>query len=232
MNNDSDWYPGSLSERVDWHVKLDNEASGMASKYGWDAARLASIHADRLWLEHWAGEKLAFDAAGKQLTGYLGIVGGNKTDLDKPVTPAFSFGTPPAEVLPGIEARARELRREAVGRSFYSKADGLLLGFERPPADPLNLSDYTPSIGELKPMSAYRLQVFFAKNGVDAHRFEGRFKGGEWFQISDESESPAVLQLPAQAGGAAAQIEIRSIGMKKYKPVGHESDIKVATIAP
>jgi hypothetical protein len=227
-----DWYPSSLSERVAWHINLDAQAAAFKEKYEWDAATLAWIHADRLWIEYWYNRKVGIDFKEKELTGYIAAISGSKKDVDVPQTPDFSAAAPPAEVAPGIEARARELRRETVGRSFYSKADGLALGFERPASEGLNLSEYTANIGEVKQLTGYRLEATFSKKGVDAYRFEGRFKGGEWFQISDESGSPAILQLPAQAGGAAANIEIRAIGMVKYKPVGQYSPIMVATIAP
>ena len=194
---------------------------------------MASIHADRVWIEYWYHAREEADIKRGQLTQYISTVSGNKTEVDAPATVDFTpTSAPPDEVAPGIEARTRELRRETVNKSGYAKADGALLGFERPASEGLNLSEYTAQIEKMNQFSTYRLEAFFKKTGVDAYRFEGRFKGGEWFHISDESDSPAILQLPAQAGGAAAQIDIRAIGMKKYKPVGHYSDTKTMTIAP
>jgi hypothetical protein len=227
-----DWYPDSLQERVDWHINLDTQAGAFKEKYGWDGTTLAWIHADRLWIEYWYNRKVGVELREKEMTAYIAAISGNKKDADVPQTPDFSADAPPAEVPPGIEARTRDLRRETVGRSFYSKADGLALGFEKPASEGLNLSEYAAHIDRMNQLSGYRLGAFFAKKGVDAYRFEGRFKGGEWFHISDESESGAILQLPAQEGGASAQIDIRAIGMKKYKPVGHYSDTKTMTIAP
>jgi hypothetical protein len=233
VTSGEDWYPSALDKRAEFHINLDNQAADFATKYGWKAEQLASIHADRVWYEYWYPAKLEIDAKNRQLTKYISTIGGNKTDVDAPATVDFTpSGAPPPEVAPGIEARTRELRRETVNKSVYAKADGVLLGFERAAAEGLNLSEYVADIASVRQLTAYRLEAVFAKKGVDAYRFEGRLKGGEWFHISDESSSPAILQLPAQAGGAAAQIELRAVGMSKYKSVGQYSAIMVATIAP
>jgi hypothetical protein len=233
MPTDKDWYPSSFEGQVAFHVNLDDTANDFKAKYGWDDATLAWIHADRLWMVYWYNRQLAIKGKTTELTQYVEKISGNKKDVDPPQTPDFSpASAAPAEVPPGIEDRTRELRRETVNKSNYSDADGLALGFERVASDAIDFTQNVPEIDKLETMPAFDLRVFTAKKGVDAHRYEGRFKGGEWFHISDEAESPAVLHFTPPTPGEAAQVEIRCIGMVKYKIVGLYSAIQTALIAP
>jgi len=232
MSDEKDWYPHPFDERAAFHINLDNNAGDLAAKYGWDAATLASIHADRVWMEGWWQRSVEANAIGKQMTRYIGIVSGNKTDVDAPETVNFKFSSAaPPEVPPGIEARTRALRRETVNKGNYSKADGLLLGFERAASVEKDFSEFIPQI-ILQTLANYQLKAEFFKQGMDAVRFEYRYKGGDWTPLVDAPASPAILTIPAQAAGEAAQIEIRAIFLRKYKVVGKYSPIYSAVIAP
>ena len=231
MLEDKDWYPGRLEDRVAWHARLDERARDFAAKYGWDADLLAAIRADRLWIEHWHNEQVEHEATGRQLTKYIHVIGGNKTDADVPQKPKFNNSDDaPPEVPPGIEARTRALRRETVGRTYYSEADGLALGFEKLPADEPDRSQLAPEL-KIKTLDNYRLEVAFSKQGMGAVRFEVR-RAGSWMPLGDKASSPAVLTVTPTTAGEAEKIELRAVFLKDYEPVGVYSPIYTALIAP
>jgi len=218
-----DWYPQPLAERVDWHINLDNQAVDFREKYGWSAAQVASIHADRLWIEYWYHAREEVDIKRGQLTKYISTISGNKTDADVPLTVDFTpSNEPPAEVPPGIEARTRELRRETVNKSVYAKADGALLGFERSAPTLPDLAQMFPEFS-LRTLVNYQIEASFLKQGMDAVRFEYRYKGGNWMPLGDKASSPAILTISPQTAGEAVQIEIRAIFLRKYQTVGNYS---------
>lgn len=233
MSEDRDWYPQPLDERAAFHIKLDEQAADFAEKYDWDAATLASIHADRLWIEHAWQRRVEFDAKSKQLTEYINTISGNKEDVDTPEPFVFSSkgGAPPPEVPPGIEFRTRALRRETVNRSNYAEADGELLGFERAASAARDSSEIAPEI-TLETLANYQLKAKFSKQNMDAVRFEYRYNGGNWTALTDAPASPATLSVPPQTPNEAAQIEIRAIFLRKYQPIGKYSPSYSAVIAP
>lgn len=95
-------------------------------------------------------------------------------------------------------------------------------------ADP---STFTPDY-TLKTLANFELEVSFRKLGMDALKFQFRYKGGDWQSAGFLVTSPGVLSIPPSTPGIGEQIEVRAVYIRKNDEVGNYSDAKSAFIAP
>ena len=142
-----------------------------------------------------------------------------------------SYATAPAEVEPGIEERTRAIARQIKGDLEYSDADGQLLGIvgssTTAPLNPSMAPDFT-----LRSLAGFDLEATFRKQGMDALKFQFRYKGGTWQSAGFLLNSPGTFAVSPSTPGTAEQIEVRAIFMLKNDETGVYSDAKPAFIAP
>lgn len=228
----ADFYPQGMDARATWHANWAAQIVALATKYNIPAEILAEIVADNLWIQYWVQARHDADNISQQLTKYFNNIAGNDETLEPPAEIDFTLpGTAPAEVPPGIEFRTRKIARDIRNSMVYSVADGELLGIVSTgkPAD--DLTAMSPEFS-LRTLANFELEATFKKLGMDALRFEFRYKGGNWQTAAVLLSSPGTFAVAPQTPGEAQQIEVRAFYIQKNNVVGNPSDAKSAFIAP
>ena len=225
-----DFYPAGMDSRAAWHANWAIQLGTVQAKYNIPGAAITQAAQDNDWMQYWVQARHDADNLKQQLTKYFNDISGNDPSLDTPAQPLFQLqGSPPVEVAPGIEDRARDIARQIKGHTAYAAADGELLGIIG--ATTGDAPDPTLEF-ELQTLAAFELEATFRKKGMDAARFEFRYKGGNWQSAATVINSPGSFAIAPQAANTAEQIEIRGVYLSGNAQVGGFSDAKPAFIAP
>jgi len=227
-----DFYPAGMDARAAWHANLALRAPDFESKYTILGTMKNQIIADNAWMQYWVQARHDSDALRQQLTKYFNDIAGNSESVDQPSPIVWTLAPgAPAEVPTGIEKRARDIAKAAKGQIDYSRADGEVLGFEAPVVPGLVEGDITAEF-TIQTLVGFELKATFRKYGLNAMRFEFRYKGGVWLPAATLISSPGIFAIAPQTPGTAEQIELRSVLLKGNAPFGNYSDSKSALIAP
>ena len=117
----NDFYPSSRDARAAWHKNLAEHVDDIKVKYGLSAAMVTQLKADADWIQHYVDARNEFDAASQQFTAYFNAIAGKDEAVPPPITWTYTIpGSPPADVPPGVETRAREFARQVKGHSSYA----------------------------------------------------------------------------------------------------------------
>ena len=229
----SDFYKRNMEDRAAWHENLAAHIGDFKIKYGIPTAVIDQIVADALWLSYWVAYRHGFDASSQQLTKFFNTIAGNDDSLEEPL--AFTVAppdSPPDQVPPGIEKRARDLASFMKGnKAVYSEADGELLGIVADEETKEAVENMTASF-TLTTQAEFKLKADFKKNGMDGIRFEYRYIGGTWNPAGVLLTSGGKFTVPPTTPGVGQQVEIRGIYIKGNDDVGNFSPAVAAFIAP
>ncbi len=227
----ADWYPQSMDARATWHANWNAQLPALAAKYGVSGV-IGEVTKDNDWMQYWVQARHDADNLKQQLTKYFNDIAGNDETLEPPAVINFVLsGSPPPEVAPGIEKRTRDIARDIRGSMAYAAADGELLGIVGTQETSENFAEMSPEF-TLATLANFELEVTFRKLGMDALRFEFRYKGGNWMQAGFLVTSPGTFAVAPSQAGVAEQIEVRAFFIQKNNVVGNPSDVKTAFIAP
>jgi hypothetical protein len=226
------WYPRGMNERAAWHANWVIQLEPVIDKYNIAPAKLTQATADNEWMQYWVQARHVADALSEQLSKYFNAIATGNQNEAPPETVKFELpGGVPADVPPGIRARAQELAAHIKGHMNYSEADGELLGIvgdkQAEPALELLTAEFT-----LRTLANFGLEASFSKQGMDGIRFETRRKGGNWQMAAVLMSSPGTFSVEPTTPAVAEQIEVRAVLLRKNQPVGNYSTIHVALIAP
>ena len=228
----ADFYPAGMDARAAWHANLALRAPSFEAKYPILALMKSEIIADNLWMKYWVQGRHDADTLKQQLTKYFNDISGNSEATDQPAPIIWTLAPgAPAEVPTGIEKRARDYAKACKGQIDYSKADGEALGFEAAIVPGIIEGDITAEF-TIQSLVGFELKATFRKYGLDAMRFEFRYKAGIWQPAATLIVSPGTFAVAPQTPGTAEQIELRSVFLKGNAPFGNYSDSKSALIAP
>lgn len=231
----ADYYPRKREELPEWYQNFLAQLLILQAKYGITNDQRAPIQADNDWIQYWVAAMHEIVEQVDALVGEDGyfntiLKAAEGTPAPSPVVIALPGGVP-AEVLPGMRARARDIANFIKGNPVYVVADGELLGIvtskETPNAPSSLTADFT-----VRTLAGFAVEVTFSRQGMTAMRFEYRHKGGNWIFVNVLNSSPGTLVITPETPGTAEQVEIRSILMEKNDPIGNYSDTKNAFIAP
>ncbi len=229
---DRDWYPRSREALAIWWANFTLRRPDFEAKYPILGTLKNELNAAGAWMDYWASAMHIFSDLGQQMSKYFNTIAGNDKSADPPQPIKWTIPPGmPAEVPPGIEKIIRDVRRDVVGQIDYAVADGEALGFETVGAKALN-PDVLTAAFEVKTLVGFELQMTFRKYGMDAMRFEFRYKGGDWQSAGTLINSAGVLHILPQTPGQAEQIELRAVYLKGNDTFGNYSDTKTALIAP
>jgi hypothetical protein len=228
----ADWYPQSGDGMAVWWANFLLRRVDFESKYPVLHDMAAELIADGAWIAYWVGAKHSADDLRQQLTKYFNTIAGSDTRADPPSPIVWTLpGGAPTEVPPGIEKRIRDVRRDVVGSMNYATADGEALGFESAEAAKILPEDMTAAF-DVRTLATFEVQITFRKRGMNAMRFEYRYKGGNWLPAGTLINSPGNLAIPPSSPGIAEQIELRGVYLEGNSTFGNFSDAKSALIAP
>lgn len=147
-----------------------------------------------------------------------------------PTFPVIDVPAPPTLTV-GIIKQTRKLVRRIKEASGYTKAIGEDLGIVKPKSDGISPENLVPAFAN-RGVANFGIETSFLKQGTDGLRIEYRHKGGVWQLATIALSSPVVFNIAPQTAGAAEQIEIRAIYMKKNATVGQFSPSYTVVIAP
>lgn len=225
-----DFLPPTWSAFAGWYQNFALHLLELAEKYSITDTVKTSVSNDNNWLQYWVAAKFTARQQEKQLTDYTDAIANNDIGSTAPAVPTWSLPPdPPAEVLPGLRKRVRQIANQIKASANYAESDGALLGIvgtsgEEKPADERK------AVFTAHTLANYAVAIEFKKQGADAMHFETRKTGeSRWNTAGTKTASPAKFTFNFDA---PAQIEIRSILVKKDEPIGEYSDIVTVTIAP
>ncbi|CAN5335820.1 hypothetical protein BH10ACI1_BH10ACI1_16200 [soil metagenome] len=227
-----DWYPRKIELLPDWHENFNTQLPNLAAKYGITAGQLAAVLKDNDWIQYWVNAWNQIKQQVDQLEEFFDLTWKAALGTPEPSVPSIALPPGlPANVMPSVRERTREIARFIKGNPVYTKADGELLGIVSTPATPPNLIGLTADF-KVRTLANFDLEITFVKQGTNGIRLEIRHKGGAWMFVMGLSNSPGIIHVNPQVAGEAEQIEMRGILVEKDQPVGNYSDTKTAFIAP
>lgn len=228
------WYPRKMDDIAAWWANFKLRKSEFKSKYAVLLAEDVALDAAAAWVEYWVSTRHVFDDMSKQLTQYFGAISGNDPTLDPPAPITWTLPAgKPDEIPPGLEKFIRDIRREVVGLTNYSKADGAALGFESaaaPKPDPMLVK---PEIKVFGAASGYHFSVVVSNRG-DSNMWDVYIqrKGGGWAKIDSASGKSADIHVTPLADGDPEQLQVRVQLRKANADYGQVSDPAYVTVNP
>lgn len=228
-----DFIPQNSSAFAVWFANFIVQLQALATKYGVDAAKVAQLMSDNLWVQYWVEARASAKQQERQIGNFYTEIVRGELGSPAPTQPVWALpGSAPHDVPTGICKRIRETANVIKSqKSIYTRADGELLGIVTPEEAGLVETDFAPDV-KFKAQPDYRLEADFRKFGLDAVRFEFRYKGGEWQFAGFLTKTPGVLTIPPRTAGAAEQVELRAVFWDENKSFGNWSPIYTMTVAP
>ena len=229
-----DWYEQALEPLGAWWANFILRRPEFENKYLILKNELTALNAIGAWVAYYVPARHVFDESSKQFTGYFNTIAGNDPNADPPMTYTFSLPSgAPADVAPGIEKFIRDIRREVVALTNYSKADGEALGFE--PTAPANIlpSDVKPSIHLFASAHDYGVSIVVAgRNGVNTWDVYVTRKGGVRTKYATCEGKAADITITPTTPGDAEQVQIDVQMRKSNQNYGQPSDPAFVTANP
>ena len=230
----ADWYPRNRADKRAWHVNFNLKRPDFEAKYLILGTLKPELIADCDWVEWWADTMSIEDDRSQQMTKYFNVISGNDESADPPNAPTWAVPPgQPSEVPPGIEKRIRDVRREVVAATNYSKADGEALGFEAAASDAPDPSAVKPDLKTFSAATGFMFsavvtgreesdqwQISAAEAGTTSWKVLGTFTGKSGdVTYSDGTDKPVQLQV---------RVQLR----KNNANYGQPSDIVQTTVNP
>lgn len=231
-----DYMPQNPTAFVVWFTNFILHLQVLSSKYSVCSEKIDALVRDHEWVHYWSDAKRSAREHEKRLNRFFNsMINGELSNgwLTVPVqTVSDSLGYIPDNVMPGIKDRIREVVDCIKSqREIYTKYDGELLGILTPEESGMRESDYTPDV-KFKQIGNYNLEVDFRKYGLDAIRFEYRYRNDEWRFGGFLTRSPDFLKIPPRIVGNAEQVEIRAVFWDENRNFGNWSPIYKLIIMP
>lgn len=226
--------PQNREAFVVWFANFILHLVSLAAKYGIDAAKVAALVEDNVWVQYWIPARNTAKQQDKQGGDY--VTDTLKGNLGDPLLGEPTWVLPPdapRNVPPGIIKRIREeINGIKSQKSIFTQGDGELLDILTAEEAGKTEADYTAELYNLRSLSNYGVEAAFRKLGLDAVRVEVRQKGGGWTNIGFLTKSPGVFNINPLVVGDAELIELRAVFIKDSKPYGNYSPIYTMTVAP
>lgn len=230
----TDFYPSSMDARRAWHANLAAQIGAFAAKYNLTLDQLANVTNDNAWVQYWVQARHEAEEIRKQLTKYFNDIAGNNPSLDPPKPINFALtGTAPAEVLPGIEFRTREIARQIKNHSAYAEADGVLLGIVASTTPPPE-SEVKPTIEAFAAKHGYLASVVVGNRGEsDQWQVKVRPAGGSnWITVETATGKSTDFTYSPATHGVPVQLDVFVQLRKANADYGQPSDIVQVTVNP
>jgi hypothetical protein len=232
----TDFIPQNPTAFVGWFANFILQLQGLSSKYNVCSEKIAALLKDSEWVHYWSDMKLDTRQREKQLNRFFNVMvngevsGGRLTVLVGKASESLSYL--PDNAVPGIKDRIREVAECIKSQTdVYTKADGALLGILTLEEAGWIEENYTPEV-KFKQLSNYSLDVEFRKYGLDALRFEFRYKDSDWQFGGFLTKSPDTLKIAPRIFGCPEQIEIRAVFWDENRNFGNWSPIYRLVIVP
>jgi len=220
----------TYNQLIEVLILMKNNLPGFATEVGATAADITWVDetlANLIYVRDYcatydANKKSAFDIKGSYFNGPEGSL-------------VSDFATTAAAVVPnppltgGVLFTFREMAARFKLGPGYTEEIGIALGIAGGEESP----EPEPELDfDVETKAAFQVEVTFKKKGMDAVRFEFRYKGGEWQNAATVLESPGTFAIAPQVAGVAEQVELRGIYLKGNDEIGSFSATKTAFIAP
>ncbi len=210
MPNNTDWYPDSMIKLALWWANFLLRRAEFEAKYPILLTRKAEIEKAGAWIEYWVDARHTFDDMSTQLSKYFNAIAGNDPTADQPSPITWTLPpNVPDEVPTGIEKFIRDIRREVVGLTNYSKADGEALGFEATAPANIVPADVKPTIQITAAAHGYAASIVVSnRSGIEMWDVYILRKGGEWTKLTTCSGKSADVTITPTVPGEAEQCQI------------------------
>jgi len=223
-----------MDELAVWWRNFTLRRPEFESKYQVLKTNGAALIAIGAWMGYWVDTRHTFDDMSKQLSKYYSDIAGKDPLVDPPSPIVWTLppGTP-AEVPTGIEEFIRDIRREVVALTNYSKADGEAMGFEATKSAPISPNLLKPAIQLFGAANNNHFSIVVTGRG-EATMWDVYFlrKGGTWTKHTTAEGKSADITVPLTTPGDAEQIQVYVQMRKANADYGQPSDPVYVTLNP
>jgi hypothetical protein len=228
--------PRTDNDLMVWYGNFAARFAAHATALGFSQADVDAVQADDAMLSYLVGDLLpAYTSALQARSAYKNSI--KDGPLGSPagsLPPAPTVAAAPANVLPGILPRVRQLVARIKVAPGYTETIGLdlgIVGTDSGGANAPNLSA-KPTV-KAHAIATSQVQIEFSKGKFDGVLIESRRTGETgWTSLGTDNFSPFIDDRPLLAADKPEVREYRLRYILRDEPVGDWSDIISATARP